>query len=131
MIKRLLSFAFISTLFFSCTKEEGLAGKFEGDEKLFFKGQAKTWVTLNSDGKPEQLVISMNDAALNSLPTSGAETMLKLPLNEAATTATPFQTVMVHWNPEGHEPAGLYDVPHFDFHFYMVGEKKLLAQPIQ
>jgi hypothetical protein len=24
------------------------------------------------------------------------------------------------WEPHGHPPPGVYDVPHFDFHFYMI-----------
>jgi len=27
-----------------------------------------------------------------------------------------------HFNPQGHPPPGIYDVPHFDFHFYMMEE---------
>lgn len=27
-----------------------------------------------------------------------------------------------HYNPAGHPPPGVYDVPHFDFHFYMLDE---------
>ncbi len=26
--------------------------------------------------------------------------------------------MLVNYNPEGHTPPGIYDVPHFDFHFY-------------
>src|SRR5262249_42722275 len=25
-----------------------------------------------------------------------------------------------NWNPQGHPPAGIYSVPHFDFHFYLI-----------
>jgi hypothetical protein len=28
-----------------------------------------------------------------------------------------------HYNPEGHGPPGIYTVPHFDFHFYIISEK--------
>jgi len=33
---------------------------------------------------------------------------------------TPYQFIELDWNPLGHEPAGIYDLPHFDFHFYTV-----------
>lgn len=33
---------------------------------------------------------------------------------------TPYRFVELDWNPGGHEPARVYDVPHFDFHFYTV-----------
>ena len=32
--------------------------------------------------------------------------------------AAPFQFVELDWNPGGHEPPGVYDTPHFDFHFW-------------
>ncbi|MBI2841856.1 MAG: hypothetical protein HYX78_00490 [Armatimonadetes bacterium] len=28
----------------------------------------------------------------------------------------------MNWNPRGHIPPGIYDTPHFDFHFYMISE---------
>ena len=37
-----------------------------------------------------------------------------------ASNATPYRFVELDWNPGGHEPAGVYDTPHFDFHFYTV-----------
>jgi hypothetical protein len=35
---------------------------------------------------------------------------------------TPYRFVELDWNPRGHEPAGIYDLPHFDFHFYTVSQ---------
>ncbi|NUR82970.1 MAG: hypothetical protein HOY71_02655 [Nonomuraea sp.] len=31
----------------------------------------------------------------------------------------PFGWALVGWNPMGHIPVGVYNVPHFDFHFYL------------
>ncbi|WP_157245810.1 hypothetical protein [Nonomuraea typhae] len=31
----------------------------------------------------------------------------------------PFRWALVNWNPMGHIPVGVYNVPHFDFHFYI------------
>jgi hypothetical protein len=28
----------------------------------------------------------------------------------------------VDWNPQGHIPPGIYDKPHFDFHFYLISD---------
>lgn len=59
---------------------------------------------------------------VQSMPASGHEHvdnhvyMLALP----AGGAPPFQFVELDWNPGGHEPPGIYDEPHFDFHFYVV-----------
>ena len=37
---------------------------------------------------------------------------------------TPYQFVELNWNPQGHEPPGIYDLPHFDFHFYTISLEK-------
>lgn len=39
----------------------------------------------------------------------------------------PFQFVELDWNPGGHEPPGIYDKPHFDFHFYTVPQEDRAA----
>jgi hypothetical protein len=41
-------------------------------------------------------------------------------LDLPAQNPTPYKFVQFDWNPVGHEPAGVYDLPHFDFHFYTV-----------
>jgi hypothetical protein len=33
---------------------------------------------------------------------------------------TPFKFVELDWNPHGHEPDGIYNRPHFDFHFFTI-----------
>ncbi|WP_013334631.1 PEP-CTERM sorting domain-containing protein [Gloeothece verrucosa] len=43
--------------------------------------------------------------------------MLSLP-SQASSTA--FEFVAVNWNPDGHPPTGVYNTPHFDFHFYTI-----------
>ena len=35
---------------------------------------------------------------------------------------TPYRFVGLDWNPAGHVPPGIYDQPHFDFHFYPIAE---------
>lgn len=59
---------------------------------------------------------SIDAAALASLPTEPA--IVDLPVSGAS----PFQLVEIDWNPKGHEPQGIYDVPHFDVHFYVISK---------
>jgi hypothetical protein len=35
--------------------------------------------------------------------------------------------MMLDWNAKGHEPAGIYDKPHFDFHFYIQDLDEVMA----
>jgi hypothetical protein len=44
------------------------------------------------------------------------EYLLDLPV----TNPTAYRFVEVNWNPRGHPPEGIYDVPHFDVHFYTI-----------
>jgi hypothetical protein len=50
--------------------------------------------------------------------TGGYENQLDLPSGFTSTADTPFTFLLANWNPHGHIPVGVYDVPHFDVHFY-------------
>ena len=45
------------------------------------------------------------------------EFVMPLPDAVARRDDVPFKWVLLNWNPEGHIPPGVYDVPHFDVHF--------------
>jgi hypothetical protein len=66
--------------------------------------------------KPDEIGIEIPASVMNNLPSTGVALAIDLP-NTARNT--PFQYMMLDWNPQGHEPAGIYDKPHFDFHFYI------------
>ena len=42
---------------------------------------------------------------------------------------TAFDHITVNWNVHGHEPAHVFDVPHFDFHFYMISVAEQTSIP--
>jgi hypothetical protein len=48
---------------------------------------------------------------------------LALPENHG----TPFDHATLDWIPAGHEPPGVYDVPHFDVHFYTIPPAERMA----
>ena len=48
------------------------------------------------------------------------ELVIPLPDVVARRDDVPFKWVLLNWNPEGHIPAGVYNVPHFDIHFEML-----------
>lgn len=88
-------------------------------------GSIRAWVRLDAKRQPTSVGVTFPEAALSNLPAGGAgrsccdgpEFVLALP---ADVPSLPFTHVVVNWNPKGHEPAGIYDKPHFDFHFYMI-----------
>ena len=61
-------------------------------------------------------------------PSAGGDTTVTLDLPSQA-SATPFTELELDWNAMGHPPPGVYDKPHFDFHFYTISDA--LRQTIQ
>src|SRR5437868_488939 len=49
----------------------------------------------------------------------GYETVLHLDNRFRQAVDTPFTYLLVNWNPHGHTPPGIYDLTHFDVHFYL------------
>lgn len=86
-------------------------------------GYARTFVSLDEQGRPTALGVTMTAQALTGLPQRPPghgpawEYRLALP-KEAADTG--YDHVTVDWNPDGHVPPGVYDAAHFDFHFYLI-----------
>jgi hypothetical protein len=78
-------------------------------------GNAKTFYTEDGNGKPLEIGIILNERALQNLP--GNMLQVELPFHQKA-GATTFTHATLEWNPGGHEPDEIYDIPHFDFHFY-------------
>ena len=83
-------------------------------------GMARTYVVLDakSGQAPVELGIALDAKALDGLPTGAGEYSFDLAL--PAQAPAPYQFAELDWNPQGHVPAGVYDVPHFDFHFYTI-----------
>lgn len=98
-------------------------------------GTVRTYV-VTAAGAPIELGVAISESAMNGLPdhhTPGGieiepghftwENVLPLP----AVNPTPVQHVVVNWNPGGHEPPGIYDRAHFDFHFYYITPTERMA----
>jgi hypothetical protein len=98
-------------------------GLFFGEVKQLGNGVVWSWVMNDSKGKPSSLGVTFTETALSGLPEdphSGVPYIdYELSLPKQATVA-PYTHIVVDWNPHGHVPPGIYDVPHFDFHFYMM-----------
>ena len=83
-------------------------------------GMARAYVVLNAkdDQAPAELGIALDEKALDGLPDNGMMYAFDLQLPEQA--PAPYRFAELDWNPHGHVPPGVYTVPHFDFHFYMI-----------
>ena len=141
-MKKLLCILLASLVFISCQKDKDNEknGIFKGPETAVFHGKAWTWIELDKTGTLERVAISINDEALNSV-TAGTGKISEDHQHEANVVlkfhpkadATIFRHVWINWNPDGHPPVGIYDKPHFDFHYYLVSsaERETFIDPVK
>lgn len=99
------------------------------------RGIARTYLVQAEDGSVE-LGVAISEEAVASLPEPGAPGAVIMPdglstfafeLALPEPNPTPYRHVLLDWNPGGHEPPGLYYLPHFDFHFYLIESEARLA----
>jgi hypothetical protein len=129
-IKQLFSFLLLFTLI-SCQKDDSQTKTFSGPQVQMGNGKARSWIKIN-DGVPQEIAIEMTAGALQNLPTGAEhheESSFILPLHQKASSVTPYDHLTIDWSPQGHPPPGIYDAPHFDFHFYMISVAEQLAIP--
>ena len=106
-------------------------------------GDVTSFARVKDDGAPDAVGISISGAALASLPTEPSdqhhcvdrdgdgvtaratecipthEFVVPLPDAVSQRADVPFKWVLLNWNRQGHVPHGIYDLSHFDVHFYM------------
>lgn len=107
----------------------------DGAAQRIGNGTVRTYVLYDPANRrvPIEVGIALSERALEGLPAplqmehardamsshfDTHERLLELP--GGAANPTPYKFVQFNWNPGGHEPPGVYDQPHFDFHFWTV-----------
>lgn len=95
-----------------------------GERATFGDAEARSWVR-SADGVPEAVGVTFGADALDHLLAEHDEGggtghgMFELALDLPDVSGLPFDHVTLDWNPQGHEPPGLFDLPHVDVHFYL------------
>jgi hypothetical protein len=89
-----------------------------GENVTLGNGKAQSFVTKDANGNPTSIGFSFSADALVNLPATNTMTTIPAPANNG----TLVDHLSFDFNANGHEPAGIYDVPHFDIHFYMISE---------
>lgn len=88
-------------------------------------GTVRTYITTNQaggqSGTPIAVGVELTASSFEGLPDEHVEIVIPFP-QEAS--VTPFQWMLLDWNPQGHIPPGVYDLPHYDFHFYIMDQAK-------
>jgi len=120
----------VITCFLGCAEFRKLkptAGTYDGPSRDMGEGRAHAFITINDSGRLTAIGVRMSETALAGLPAEpprdadGWEYVLSLP-KEAAISG--YDHVVIDWNPKGHIPPGVYDTPHFDFHFYLISSEQ-------
>ena len=113
----------------------GKLNVFKGPEVTLGYGKVRSWISIDKNGYPNEIGIEITPDALKNLITDNAKTLptdgrtIVVPLHLKAKQYTPFDHIGLNWNPHGHEPEHVFDVPHFDFHFYMISVEEQMAIP--
>jgi len=126
------------------------ATTFSGEPRPLGNGTVNTYVTVKDDGLPLAIGIRMTETALQGLPGEPNASSRCFDLNsdgkleagneclgdyesvmnwptEAEKADLPFRWMGLNWNARGHHPKNVYDLPHFDIHFYMAGRDAITS----
>ena len=95
-----------------------------GPDRPLGSGTVSAFVQTDAAGRATRIGIEMTEAAIASL--EHEMIFVTVPLPEAAIAAG-YDHVSLDWMPHGHDPEGMFTVPHFDVHFYMTTEAERLA----
>ena len=105
---------------------------YKGPQVSVGNGKVRSWFKVNHLDQPIELGFEITEEALTGLPATVEEGQANpnwtIPLHEKAKELTPYDHLQLNWNPQGHPPA-IFNLPHFDMHFYMITEEKRLAIP--
>lgn len=111
-----------------------------GDKTQLGNGSVQTYVEYEHKGPIRAIGVEFEEGLLTNLPTLASDGNNCYDMNgdgqialhgecmgghqrilflSRGTDSTPFRWVLMNWNTHGHNPPGIYTVPHFDFHFYI------------
>lgn len=107
---------------------EGRTAVYEGKAVKIGQGAAHTVVRTGADGAVTAIGVVFTENMLDGLPVAapGASPhfsyVMSMPTKGPKTV---IDHVMIDWESMGHPPPQVYDVPHFDFHFYVVSRDEV------
>lgn len=137
-----------------CASERQAAqssGRVLGANSSIGKGTVSSYAEFDDSGAPRAIGVIFQASALDGLPARGTdghhcvdrnkdgkidpakecvetyERIIPLPSDVARRADLPFKWIGLNWNPHGHIPPGVYDLPHFDVHFYIDSIENIYA----
>lgn len=132
------------------TAASAATSTYSGEPVPLGNGAVNTYLTLADDAKPVAIGIRMTEAALEGLPAEPNNTNRCFDVNgdgkleamveclgeheivmtwppELDQADVPFKWMGFGWAAHGHNPPNVYDVPHFDVHFYMADHDAVMG----
>ena len=147
-----LLFTALAVMGCSDNKQAGVStGRSLGANSSVGNGTVTSYAEFDKSGAPKAIGIIFQAGALDGLPAAYSdghhcfdrdkdgnvdlekeclgthEWVIPLPSDAARRSDIPFKWVGLNWNPHGHIPPGVYDLPHFDVHFYIEPIEKIFA----
>ncbi|GAA4925231.1 DUF5602 domain-containing protein [Mucilaginibacter defluvii] len=83
-------------------------------------GQARSYIVKNADGSPAEIGFNFTEDALSGLPEHNTAYVLPMPADNKSI----INHISFDYTVHGHGPEGVYNVPHFDVHYYMISESE-------
>lgn len=117
-------------IFSGCSKDDetpstpSQAKTVVGETKTIGAATLKSWVQLDDAGNPSSIGLTFTENFFSELPSTNASYELTFPQQA---TMTPYDHISLDWQFHGHGPQHIYDVPHFDMHFYTVSKTERQA----
>ncbi len=112
------------------SNQSEMTNTFKGPEIHVGDGKVRSFIVISHSGVPQEVGFEMTPSVMQGLPSSGENSYI-IPLHQKSLTVTPFDHMELDWDPQGHPPAGIYTVPHFDFHFYKISLAAQMAIPAE
>lgn len=106
-------------------------GRVQGDIQYYgLTASVESWADFDEAGKPTRIGITISESFVEQESATLSEKLepsqqhmnagpyfdLELPKHRDV----PYRHAYFSFHPMGHVPPGIYDMPHFDFHFYLV-----------
>jgi hypothetical protein len=128
---------------YECALANSAVTRALGAPSALGNGMVASYAEFDVSGAPTAIGVVFSVSALDNLPNSFSdghrcfdtnndgvidlatecsgwhERVLPLPSEASRRQDMPFKWALLNWNPRGHIPPGVYDVPHFDVHFYI------------
>lgn len=100
----------------------------QGERQTINGAEVSSWARVDLTGQVTQAGLTLPMSSIQNASSTGAHSVVQVSFPDRVQQTTFLNHVSIDWNPQGHEPPGRYDVPHFDMHFH--GGTKAAANAI-